>query len=100
MATTEPYGARVMRNIVTQCARRGIPSAEVESVLAHIAERAGKSVLEMSAPELKRVQQNLDAHFVSYLEGFKRRGGDATWGLGTPAEALAAAKAEAAAKGQ
>jgi hypothetical protein len=91
MATT-PYGERVLQSILVQCSRRGIPSEEFDSVLAHIAERAGKSVTKMNGPELKRVQQHLAEHFATYLDGEKRRGGDAVWGTSTPEEALARAK--------
>lgn len=94
MSTEKPYGERVLASILTQCARRGIPSEESDSVLAHIADRAGKHVLEMSGPELKRVQQHMDDHFTTYLDGHKRRGGDAVWGTDSPADALARVKAE------
>lgn len=71
------YGVRVLEAIRLQCERRGIPPEEMESVLAHIADERGASVLEMDASDLKRVQANLDALLRRYLDGSKRRHGPA-----------------------
>jgi hypothetical protein len=49
----------------------------------------------MNGPELKRVQQHMDEHFRTYLDGHKRRGGDAVWGESSPEDTVARAKAEA-----
>lgn len=96
MSTTQKsYGERVLDSIHTQCARRGIPTEEAGSVLAHIAEAEGARVMEMGAGQLRRLSQNLDAHFVSYLDGAKRRAGPGseTWPNATPAALTSAAEA-------
>lgn len=93
MATTTTYGERVLRSIMEQCGRRGIPADEHADVLAHIEKRAGKAVTDMDERELRVVQRHLAAHFVSYLGGVKRRGGVETWPNASPAAVTAAAAA-------
>lgn len=72
---SQPYGEKLLANIVLVCERRGIPAQELDSVLAHIGEAAGTPVLEMEEPELRRVQQGLGDSLTDYLDGDKRRGG-------------------------
>jgi len=75
MTTQLSYGERLLTVIMEQCETRGIPVEESESFMAHIAQVHGKRVTEMNAPEMKKVQQNLDGLFRSYLGGEKRREG-------------------------
>lgn len=96
MPTETPYGQRLLESVRVQCERRGIPPEELESVLAHIGEAFDTPVLEMEAPDLKRVQAQLDGLMRSYLDGRKRRGGPTgAWEV----EATRAAILEAAMRG-
>lgn len=88
------YGEGVLSAIMKQCQRRGIPVEESESVLAHLAEEHGKSVLDMNDRELLKVQRGLGTSFMAYLEGAKRRGeGTGPWPDASKSAILAAAKA-------
>ena len=91
--TDKSYGERVLDNIMGQCERRGIPVEESGSFLAHIAKEAGTQVVDMDAGQLRRLQQGLDGHFRSYLDGRRRRAGFApeTWAEGASGAALVAA---------
>lgn len=73
MAVKTPYLERTLASIEAQCAVRGIPQPEIESVRAHIQQKYGKALDVMSDHELKKVNQNLPALFVDYLDGQKRR---------------------------
>lgn len=92
---SKTYGERVLSNIMLQCERRGIPVEEAESFLAHVADVEGKSVTSMDEKGLKSLQQRLEVHFISYLEGAKRRGEakNAPWPSASPAASILAAQA-------
>ncbi len=71
----KPYGERVLDTMRKQAERRNIPLPELEdSVLAFVKTKYGKSIREMDVPELKKLNRNLGALFVEYLDGRKRRG--------------------------
>jgi hypothetical protein len=71
----KPYGEQVLDTMRKQCDRRGIPPEEFDdSVLAFVREKYGKPIHDMDVPELKRLNRNLQALFVEYLDGKKRRG--------------------------
>jgi hypothetical protein len=59
---------------MAQCDARGIPPEEVESVVAFINKRFGKSLKQMNVVELKKVNSSLEEIMVDYLGGVRRRG--------------------------
>jgi len=77
----KPYGERVLAMMQKHCERRGIPEPELESVLALVAQKYGKSIYDMDIPELKKVNRAIPDIFFEYLGGKKRRGDEplAAW---------------------
>ena len=67
------YYEGTLKTLAIWCERRGIPEPEMDSVMAHIKEKYGKSLKDMNEPEIKRVNRNLEPLFRSYLGGIKRR---------------------------
>jgi len=67
------YAERTRASIAVRGEPRGIPAEESSSVVAAVEKTFGKKLDKMSDRELRNVEQQLDAIFVDYLDGKKRR---------------------------